>query len=184
MNVLVFACSLNPNSRSAVLADAAADALRREGVAVDVVDLRETALPFCDGGAAYGAEAVGDLSGRLAAADAILVATPIYNYGVNAATKNLIELTGRSWTGRVVGFLCAAGGKGSFMSIMPFANALMLDFRCVILPRFVYATGEDFVGDKGAETLAEPIAERVHGLASDTTRLAGALKDAGVPSGI
>ena len=36
----------------------------------------------------------------------------------------------------------------SYMSIMSLANSLMLDFRCVILPRFVYATGSDFAGEK------------------------------------
>jgi FMN reductase len=33
------------------------------------------------------------------------------------------------------------------MSLMPFANSLMLDFRCVIVPRFVYSTYNDFEGD-------------------------------------
>jgi FMN reductase len=30
------------------------------------------------------------------------------------------------------------------MSIMGLANSLMLDFRCLIIPRFVYAKGDDF----------------------------------------
>jgi FMN reductase len=30
------------------------------------------------------------------------------------------------------------------MSIMSLANSLMLDFRCLIIPRFVYVTGADF----------------------------------------
>ena len=34
------------------------------------------------------------------------------------------------------------------MSIMGLANSLMLDFRCLIIPRFVYATSEDFKGDR------------------------------------
>ena len=69
---------------------------------------------------------------------------PIYNFDVNAAAKNLIELTGSSWSGKVVGFACAAGGKSSYMSVMGVANSLMLDFRAHIIPRFVYATGESF----------------------------------------
>jgi FMN reductase len=36
----------------------------------------------------------------------------------------------------------------SYMSVMAFANSLMLDFRCVIIPRFVYATGQAFDGEK------------------------------------
>ena len=71
---------------------------------------------------------------------AILLATPIYNYDVSAAAKNMVELTGSAWRDKTVGFICAAGGTSSYMSVMGLANSLMLDFRCIILPRFVYAT--------------------------------------------
>jgi FMN reductase len=30
------------------------------------------------------------------------------------------------------------------MSVMPFANSLMLDYRCRIIPRYVYTTSESF----------------------------------------
>jgi FMN reductase len=60
----------------------------------------------------------------------------------------LIELTGDSWEDKVVGFLCAAGGSSSYMSVMGLANSLMLDFRCLIIPRFVYATRNDFTDEK------------------------------------
>ena len=58
---------------------------------------------------------------------------------MNAVAKNLIELTGQSWTDKLVGFISAAGGTGSYMSPMSFINSLMLDFRCIIIPRYVYA---------------------------------------------
>ena len=70
---------------------------------------------------------------------------PIYNFDVNAALKNLIELTGKgAWANKTVAFLNSAGGHSSYMSVMAVANSLMLDFRCVIVPRFVYATPADF----------------------------------------
>ena len=77
----------------------------------------------------------------------IIVATPIYNYDASAAVKNLFELTGRAWEDKAVAFLCAAGGQSSYMSIMGLANNLMLDFRCLIVPRFVYSTRTAFAGD-------------------------------------
>jgi NAD(P)H-dependent FMN reductase len=70
-------------------------------------------------------------------ARAVIIATGIYNYDANAAVKNLVELTGDAWENKVVGFLCAAGGMSSYMSIMSLANSLMLDFRSIIVPRFV-----------------------------------------------
>jgi NAD(P)H-dependent FMN reductase len=89
----------------------------------------------------------------------IIVATPIYNYDANAAVKNLLELTGSSWEDKTVGFLCAAGGGSSYMSIMGLANSLMLDFRCLIIPRFVYAHGRDFVDGTPTPALGERIRE-------------------------
>jgi len=115
--------------------------------AVGWLDLAQIALPLCDGFSAYRDPAVGQVTGQIAQARGILVASPIYNFDVNATLKNLVELTSRAWQDKVVGLLCAAGGVGSYMSLMPFANSLMLDFRCLILPRFVYTTGQAFTAD-------------------------------------
>lgn len=128
----------------------------------DYIDLREFPLPICDGDAAYDDPHVGQLRARVEAARAILVTVPIYNYDANAAVKNLVELTGGAWEDKIVGFACAAGGEASYMSIMGLANSLMLDFRCIILPRFVYATGEDFEGGKIA---SEEVRRRLKELA-------------------
>jgi FMN reductase len=60
---------------------------------------------------------------------------------------------------------------------MPLANSLMLDFRCVIVPRFVYATGAAFTDSR----LSDPkIAERVAELVSTTVKLTSAVKAAGL----
>ena len=79
------------------------------------------------------------MKGYIETSSSILIASPIYNYDFNAVAKNLIELTGNSWTDKLIGFISSAGGKGSYMSPMSFINSLMLDFRCIIIPRFVYA---------------------------------------------
>lgn len=148
MKILVVSSSLSPNSRSRLMAKAVASRYAStEDVEVDFLDLRETVLPLCDGGASYGHPAVKEVSARLAAADACVMASPIYNYDVNAALKNLVEFAGRQLEGKLVGFLGAAGGAMSYMSMMPLANSLMLDFRVIVMPRFVYATGKDWDGD-------------------------------------
>ena len=140
---------------------------------VSLFDLAESPLPPCDGATAYGDSNVQQLSGLIENADAVLIASPVYNYDVNSAAKNAVELTGRAWTGKVVGMMLAAGGQGSYMSGMGLANSLMLDFRCLIVPRFIYATGESFEGEQLAD---ESIQERVHILVDDTLRLVRGLK--------
>jgi len=145
MKMLVVSASLNADSNSRHLAWAAAEALTAQGIAHGFLDLRDYPLPICDGGAAYADANVAKVSAMITDADGLIVAAPIYNYDVNAALKNLIELTGKAaWGNKTVAFLNAAGGASSYMAVLGVANSLMIDFRCVIVPRFVYAAGRDF----------------------------------------
>ena len=141
---------------------------RVQGIVTQLIELRDTALPICDGEAAYNHQDVKTLTKSISAARVIMVATPIYNFDASAALKNLIELTGDSWEDKVVGFLCAAGGSPSYMSVMSLANSLMLDFRCLIIPRFVFATGDDFVD---WELSSAAVQERIRQLAAASTRI-------------
>lgn len=170
--ILVISCSLNPDSRSRRLAEAAVEAIRRAGEPVDFIRLQDHELPLCDGGASFGAPAVKLLRDRIAAASAILLAAPVYNYSLNAAAKNLIELTGSAWQDKPVGLLCAAGGRSSYMSPVGLANNLMFDFRCWIIPRFVYASANDL---DGSDELPAGIQERVTQLAHQAIDIGRAL---------
>ena len=173
--ILIISSSLNVDSNSRILAREAKRLLEEDGHPTELLDLRDHPLPLCDGGAAYGHPSVALVGGKIRTADAVLLATPIYNYDATAAVKNLVELTGDAWEGRVVGFLCAAGGLSSYMSIMSLANSLMLDFRSVIVPRFVYATGGAFADGRIADA---EVSRRVMELAREAARLGGALKAA------
>ncbi len=166
--ILIISSSLSSDSNSRILAREAQRIFEQDGHAVTLLDLRDHPLPLCDGGPAYGHPNVARVGELLRAASAIVIATPIYNYDATAAVKNLIELTGDAWEDKVVGFLCAAGGMSSYMSIMSLANSLMLDFRSLIVPRFVYATGEAFSGDRIVDAR---VTQRVAELARAVARL-------------
>ena len=172
MKHLVISCSLSPDSRSRPLAQMAVERLRARSAEVDFLDLAKTPLPPCDGGASYGAATVREVTPRITEAAGLIVATPVYNYDVNSAAKNLLELTGSAWRGKVVGFICAAGGTSSYMSVMGFANSLMLDFRCLIVPRFVYAPE---VEADDADFGEEALRTRIDELAAEMLRLTTAL---------
>ena len=100
------------------------------------------------------------------------MAIPIYNYNVSSGAKNIIELGGRMLYDKVFGFICAAGGKSSYMSVMSLANSLMIDFRCYIIPKFVYATKHDF--DNGKITNSD-IEDRIEELGNELVRVSKAL---------
>tara|TARA_B100001123_G_scaffold307316_1_gene343414 strand:+ start:4657 stop:5214 length:558 start_codon:yes stop_codon:yes gene_type:complete len=172
LTIAVVSCSLNPLSRSHRLALAAAASVRAEGACAELVDLREWDLPICDGGASFEHQSVKPLSELLEKSSAILVAAPVYNYDLNAAAKNCLEMTGQVWSEKPVGFLCSAGGERSYMSPIGFANSLMFDFRCLIIPRFVYCTKTDIDVDGN---LGAAILERVNDLTHTAVTLTKAL---------
>ena len=170
---LVISTSSNPDSNSRRMGRVAFAHLQKRKVDCAWIDLSEMDLPLCDGGKCYGMPGSKKLSAAIESADGILVAAPVYNYDVAAAAKNMIELTGSAWQDKIVGFLCAAGGTASYMSVMAYANSLMLDFRCVIIPRFVFATGDAFDGDKIAD---KKVTARVEQVANDLVRFTEALR--------
>src|SRR3954470_20359250 len=170
---LVISTSGNPDSNSRRLGRTAFHRLEKAKGECEWLDISELDLPLCDADACYAQPSARQVSKAIKAADGILVATPVYNYDVSAAAKNMVELTGSAWEDKVVGFLCAAGGMSSYMSVMGFASSLMLDFRSVIIPRFVYATGRAFEGD---ELKDMEVAQRINELADEMVRFTEALR--------
>ena len=111
MSSLIISCSLNPDSRSYLLARAAEAALTAQqqqsqasagssACPVRLIDLRQVPLPLCDGTAEQSAACSSNvkvLADAVAAAGAVLLAVPVYNLNTSAAAKNLIEMTGAAW---------------------------------------------------------------------------------------
>ena len=55
---------------------------------------------------------------------------------------------------------------------MGVANSLMLDFRCLVVPRFIYALGDSFQAN---ELIDPQIEERINELAEEIVRLKSAM---------
>jgi NAD(P)H-dependent FMN reductase len=170
---LVISTSGNPDSNSRRMGRAGFAHLQKKKVDCDWIDIRELDLPLCDADKCYGMPASKKLTAAIDRADGILIAAPVYNYDVAAAAKNMIELTGSAWEDKIVGFLCAAGGHGSYMSVMAYANSLMLDFRCVIIPRFAFATSDAFEGERITD---KKTAQRIERVAEELIRFTKALR--------
>lgn len=168
---LVISTSRSPKSRSRILANHVFELYQEMNLESTFVDLAELELPRCDADTCYADPNVQEISELIKNAKGVVLATPIYNYSFCSEAKNLVELTGQNWSNTVAGFLCAAGGQGSYMSIMQLANSLMLDFRTFIVPRFVYATGASFAGTQITDN---DLLDRLKQFADDherTTRL-------------
>jgi len=170
---LVVSTSGNPDSNSRRMGKVAFAHLQKRNVDCAWLDIKDLDLPLCDADKCYGIDGSQRLNAAIQLADGILIAAPVYNYDVAAAAKNMIELTGKSWQEKIVGFLCAAGGSSSYMAVMAYANSLMLDFRTVIVPRFVYATGDAFDDN---EITDKKVVTRIEQVADDLVRFTEALR--------
>ena len=149
-----------------------AKALSKNLNEVEFFDLQKNPLPMCDGDKCYDLPEVIAFRKKIENAKGIIMAIPIYNYNVSSGAKNIIELGGRMLYDKVFGFICAAGGKSSYMSVMSFASSLMIDYRCFIIPKFVYALKSDFNEN---EITNPDIKERIDELGNDLIRISEAL---------
>jgi FMN reductase len=139
---------------------------------VEFFDLQDNPLPMCDGDECYDLPEVLEFREKVKNADGIIMVTPIYNFSVSSGAKNVVELGGSMLYDKIFGFMCAAGGRNGYMSVMSLANSLMLDFRCYIIPKFVYATKHDFEGGKITNS---DIKERIKELGTELIRVSKAL---------
>jgi len=135
-------------------------------------DLQDNPLPMCDGDECYDLPEVLTFREKVENADGIIMAIPVYNFNVSSGAKNIVELGGRMLYDKTFGFICAAGAKSSYMSVMSLANSLMIDFRCYIIPKFVYATKHDFENEK---IINKDIEERIEELGNELIRVSEAL---------
>lgn len=152
MNLPVISASLDPTSRSRILAKRAREVLVAAGHEVEFVDLAQVKLSAFDNSAVFSTAEFKYLHSVIEGADAIVLAVPIYNWSPPAALKSLIEATGATgdgvntaaWFDKPVTFLCSAGLPHSYMAAGSLAQSLMLDFKCVINPFIGYFSGEDW----------------------------------------
>ncbi|MFD5174223.1 NADPH-dependent FMN reductase [Nocardia sp. NPDC058379] len=91
---------------------------------VDIIDLAEAdvsaalpAVPPALDPAPARPAAMGDLTERLAAADAFVIVTPDYNRSYPAALKAAIDWHFTQWDAKSIGFVGYSGGSGGLLAI-------------------------------------------------------------------
>jgi len=173
MKIAILNSNLAPGGKAGHLADQLASLFGADGHEAEIFHAGDHSLPHCDGYLCYKDEKTIALTEALAPMDAIVLVSPIYNYDLNAAAKNLIELTGNSWKGKAVGLVCTAGGDKSYLSALGFMNSLGVDYRCLVSPRFVYVSRPDFAEDNTLPA-DSPVRDRLGFLAKELPILAEA----------
>jgi chromate reductase, NAD(P)H dehydrogenase (quinone) len=140
MRILAFAASLRKGSWNRKLLELAVSLARQAPAEVDLADYREFEMPMYDGdldreqGLPPGGR---ELARRLAAADALLLAVPEYNYSIPGSLKNAIDWVSRvrpmPWRGKSIYLLSAApspmgGIRGLWQTRVPLEGCGALVF--------------------------------------------------------
>ncbi len=111
--------SLRAESYTQMALNIAAQRVEALGSEVEILDLRQLQLPFCDGGEEYpDYPDVQRLRDAVSGADGLILATPEYHGGVSGVLKNSLDLMSfTQLSDKVTGVISVLGGQ-------PNSNAL------------------------------------------------------------
>ncbi len=131
VKIVGIAGSLRPDSYSQVALQIAAQKVAALGATIEILDLRQMQLPFCDGGDDYPKYPdVQRLQDTVASADGLILVSPEYHGSISGVLKNTLDLMSfDQLSGKVAGFMSILGGQSN-------SNALN-DLRVIL--RWVHA---------------------------------------------
>nr|WP_315463159.1 NADPH-dependent FMN reductase [uncultured Rhodoferax sp.] len=162
MSVLLIAGSPSERSRTAALLEAAGQRLEARGVLVDrlrVRDLSPQALLLAD----FGHPSISQATGRVADADVIIVATPVYKAAYSGVLKVFLDLLPQDgFKGKVV-LPLATGGSPHHMLALDYSLRPVLQSLGAkhILPG-IYATDSQVtVNESGSYQVSADIGQRI-----------------------
>ncbi|PLZ93032.1 NADPH-dependent FMN reductase [Fischerella thermalis CCMEE 5198] len=118
--------SLRADSYSQIALRLAAQRIEALGAEVEILDLREMQLPFCNGEQEYpDYPDVQKLQHAVSRADGLILATPEYHGSISGVLKNALDLMSfEQLSGKVTGLISVLGGQ-------PNSNALN-DLRIIM----------------------------------------------------
>jgi NAD(P)H-dependent FMN reductase len=112
LNVLAVIGSLHSDSVTRVVVRHAAERLRADGCAVDVLDLEREPLPLYNPDTAEGQPLFLALKARVDRADVFLLGTPDYHGGISGALKNFLDHFWHEFAGKLFATMVASHEKG------------------------------------------------------------------------
>jgi FMN reductase len=129
VKIVGVAGSLRSGSYSQLALEVAAQKMRSLGAEVEILDLKQMKLPFCDGGDDYPAYPdVQRLQDAFSQADGIVLVSPEYHGSISGVLKNTLDLMSfDQLAGKVAGFISILGGQSNSNAL----NELRLVLRWV-----------------------------------------------------
>ncbi len=182
MKILAFAGSLRAGSLNRRLLGVALESLQGKAD-LDRLDLKEITVPLYDGdleardGLPEGALR---FKGRIAAADALLIATPEYNNSVPGTLKNAIDWASRPpdnpFRGRVALLMGASPGQFGAVRGVLAVRQILNTLNVIVLPQTVQIAHADQAFDESGRLKDPKSAAMVVKACTELLRVAALLK--------
>ena len=128
---------------------------------IDFLDLAGVRMGFADG------RPLDDLQddaaavvSRVAAADAVILASPVYRASYTGVLKNLLDLTPVSaLTGKPCGIVAMGATEHHYLGVDWQLRAVLAWFGALVAPNSVYLTGVDFADGEPGDAARSQVAE-------------------------
>ncbi|WP_276273465.1 NADPH-dependent FMN reductase [Haloarcula litorea] len=163
--------SLRDDSGTRIAVDRALAAAAAAGATTELLDLREWDLPLFDADAADAGDGP-ELAARIAAADGVVLGTPMYHGTYASPVKTALDYCDiEDWAGTTVGLLAVAGG-GFPTPALEHLRAACRELKAWPLPTQV-AIPESWAAFEDGTVADAEIAERLDDLGGDVAAYAG-----------
>lgn len=167
--------SLRPGSYTRLSVQLALEGAAELGAATQLIDLRDYALPFCDGGrdeGHYPAD-VQRLRRDVRAATGLILGTPEYHGGYSGVIKNALDLMGFSeFEGKTIGLVGVSGGRMGAVNALNGLRAAGRSLHAWVLPTEVSIPQVRMQFDANGALKDAGLAERLRDLGRQVARFA------------
>lgn len=159
--ILLVQGSLSPQSKTAILVDAAASALRNRAIPYDILDLSTANLDFYNEARNYGKSTQAVIE-KIKASEGFLFAVPVYGGSVSGGIKNLIDIVCDACSGKYAGIACYSAEGNSYLASVQWRAHLSAQAGLSVVQPILHTTAESFkqhsiYDDAAADILEEMI---------------------------
>ena len=178
VKIVGIAGSLRSASYSQMALKVAAQKVAALGAEVEILDLRQMHLPFCDGGSEYpNYPDVKRLQDTVNHADGLILVSPEYHGSVSGVLKNALDLMSfEQLSGKVTGFISILGGQSNsnalndLRTILRWVHAWTIPEQVAIGQAWQAFTAEGTLSD---EKLSQRLDQFAQSLVENTRKLRG-----------
>lgn len=145
---------------------------QRSDARIDFLDVSTLPISAADHHSTDHEQAVEQAFGQ---ATGIVFVLPIYHGDVSVAARNVVQIAGRTLARKVIGLASIAGDTSANFATFAFANSLMFEHRCFIVPDIVFLNSDQV---SGPNWLDPKLDRQLAKLAENMSRITSALVQA------